>query len=429
MFRQLASWYVQANSQANIPPDQSLAEMQTLPTRQLEFFLDEAWLAGTYRANAGLGSPSIGLPPARTLEWPPAMLINRGVRQSGINSPNTPLSNYGGDIYPLAARIPSQWDHLIYAYMVENTRIFEITRRILWEFRHGERLQIPSSVQAQQWLDNTEYLLFKLGGGVGGASLIRPDTRMIRRNAYFRFFGMDLTHAPDGPSGGTFVKPDAANRSFSYVLEELMREVWRGIENTRNTSGANPTDDAALANLALELENMLVARRGTPSRSFLSREEFEAVAAMGWLHVSVMYDSPIVIHLNANAPSAAERLRILGEKVGLPAHVRSVDYIPLAETMSPVLTLLERGYYSTLAGVQLLYLPGPTRTLMENIISRWSMATGHDLKSRRVSLASRSVPSAQVRQTPPASRVRTAPPAPTLTQSPNGKTAEAHAAY
>src|SRR5688572_10761378 len=30
------------------------------------------------------------------------------------------------------------WDHLIYAYMIEYTRIYEIFRRVVYEFLHGE---------------------------------------------------------------------------------------------------------------------------------------------------------------------------------------------------------------------------------------------------------------------------------------------------
>ena len=36
------------------------------------------------------------------------------------------------------------WDHLIYAYMIENTRIYEIFRRVLHEFVHGETLGVHS---------------------------------------------------------------------------------------------------------------------------------------------------------------------------------------------------------------------------------------------------------------------------------------------
>src|SRR5215475_11191035 len=46
------------------------------------------------------------------------------------------------------------WQHLIYAYMIENTRIYEIFRRVLHEFLHGEKLGSPTAA-SQIWLRNT----------------------------------------------------------------------------------------------------------------------------------------------------------------------------------------------------------------------------------------------------------------------------------
>jgi hypothetical protein len=40
----------------------------------------------------------------------------------------------------------SLWDHLIYAYMIENTRIYGIFRCVLREFLHGEKLGMPGTV-------------------------------------------------------------------------------------------------------------------------------------------------------------------------------------------------------------------------------------------------------------------------------------------
>ncbi len=52
------------------------------------------------------------------------------------------------------------FDHLIYAYLIENTRIYEIFRRVLFEYLHGERLEIPEP-EAQQWLRTTEELFYR----------------------------------------------------------------------------------------------------------------------------------------------------------------------------------------------------------------------------------------------------------------------------
>ena len=52
------------------------------------------------------------------------------------------------------------WDHLIYAYMIENTRILDIFRRVVYEFAQGERLGTPS-VETLHWLRNTEELFYR----------------------------------------------------------------------------------------------------------------------------------------------------------------------------------------------------------------------------------------------------------------------------
>src|SRR5262245_48979538 len=57
-------------------------------------------------------------------------------------------------------RRPLMWDHLIYAYMIENTRIYEIFRRVLVEFLHGEKLGVPRPA-SQNWLRVTEELFYK----------------------------------------------------------------------------------------------------------------------------------------------------------------------------------------------------------------------------------------------------------------------------
>ena len=43
------------------------------------------------------------------------------------------------------------WDHLIYAYMIENTRIYEVFSRVVEEYMHGEKLGVPSE-ESQRWL-------------------------------------------------------------------------------------------------------------------------------------------------------------------------------------------------------------------------------------------------------------------------------------
>src|ERR1044071_6689545 len=92
-----------------------------------------------------------------------------------------------------------RWDHLIYAYMIENTRVYEIFRRVLHEFLHGEKLGAPTD-DSQRWLRNTEELFFKDGAPFFITSIqshIRDDIRANRRGPYQRMFAMELNHGTD----------------------------------------------------------------------------------------------------------------------------------------------------------------------------------------------------------------------------------------
>src|SRR5262245_24253897 len=151
------------------------------------------------------------------------------------------------------------WDHLIYAYMVENTRIYEIFRRVVHEFLHGEKLGVPGSADSQRWLRTTEELFYRDPPPffiTAVTSYVRSDINATRRNAYQRLFGMDLNHGTDDNKSYQYVKAEAANNEFVNTFEELLREVWIGIENVNNISGAKPTDDAKIADLAKRLYDM-----------------------------------------------------------------------------------------------------------------------------------------------------------------------------
>lgn len=286
------------------------------------------------------------------------------------------------------------FDHLIYAYLVENTRAYEIFSRVARELLHGERLGILQQESSYRWLRTTEELFLKDASPFMPQSLVsrvRPDLRASRRNAYYRMFGMDLNHGTDGGGTYPYERAVAANREFVNVLEEFLREVWRGIENSRNVSGPDITDPATIANLALRLQNMLTARRGTdPAALTLAREEFEFVTTMAWFHLSLLFNTPIVTELKATASSPEERLRLIGERVGVPAHARSHSYLLLAPALSTLLLQIEAGHYSTVATARDLYVLGtpdnPIREMLASIITQWSVATGRDLKSPRVTI-------------------------------------------
>ena len=282
------------------------------------------------------------------------------------------------------------WNHLIYAYMIENTRVFEIFRKVAAEFVNGEKLEAPS-LAGQQWLRNTEELFFREAPPYAAFSLtsqLRADGRAVRRNAYYRMFGLDLNHGTDDGRPYPYEKPPASNREFVTTLEELLREVWRGIVNFTNTSGPRPTDEDNIASLARRLRDMLVNRRRNGN---LAREEFWTVATLSWFHLTLSADTSIIVDLKAEGPSPEERLRKVGERVGLAPHGKTSHFIELAEPLALFLRMVETGAYSTPGTALLLIsppLPGQPRIQdqMRTIINRYSLATGRDLKARSVTV-------------------------------------------
>jgi hypothetical protein len=278
------------------------------------------------------------------------------------------------------------WEHIIYAYLIENTRIYEIFRKVVHEYRHGEKLGVPLDSDSQHWLRNTEELFYKVPAPFtiySVASDIRPDLRASRRNAYYRMFAMDLNHGMDNNKSQSYRKPDASNTEFVTTLEDLLREVWIGITNVTSTSGPRQTDNASISNLADKLHDMLMTRR---RQSNLSREEFWYVSMMSWFHLTVEFDSPIVKSLRAEATTPEERLFKIAERVGLPAHARSRDFFILAEPLSRILILIELNQFQTAASVKPLYdsaIAGTLEPLMRDIITHWSFATGRDMKVRK----------------------------------------------
>jgi transcriptional regulator with XRE-family HTH domain len=289
-----------------------------------------------------------------------------------------------------------RWDHLIYAYMIENTRVYEIFRRVLHEYLHGEKFGVPleggtpeTTADAQHWLRNTEELFYRDSAPFlisNVSSYVRSDLRANRRNAYQRMFSMDLNHGTDDGKPYPYVKAEAANSSFVATFEEFLREVWVGITYVGATSSSNPTDDSKISELAEKLHNTLQSRRLSGN---LSREEFAFVSMMSWFHMTLEFNSPIVKSLRAEAVGVENRLFKIAERVGLPAHGLSKSFFDIADPISRLLIQIEMGTYNDSNAVRplydhKLYPDGPERE-MRTIITHWTAITGHDVKARKVS--------------------------------------------
>jgi hypothetical protein len=276
-------------------------------------------------------------------------------------------------------------DHLIYAYMIENTRIKEVFRRVVHEFLHGEKVGVPSA-DTQQWLRTTEQLFYRDPPPLFVTSVhsdLRPDGDATRRNAYQRMFGMDLNHGGSDGKPYPYVRAEAANKEFVSTFEELLREVWIGIINAGNSSGTKSTDDAKLADLIKKLQDMLIARRINGN---LSREEFTFVSMMAWFHLTVESDTAVVVDLRAQAASAEQRLFKIAQLVGIPAQGLAASYFDIADSISRILILIESGFFTTVpAAIVGLYTPGNAlERAMRTIITHYSIISGRDMKAGKL---------------------------------------------
>lgn len=289
---------------------------------------------------------------------------------------------------------PTSRDHLIYAYLIENTRIFDIFAKVLETYQVGEQLETPSPAGQRFWR-NTESLIYSDPSplsiwNVSGRT--RPDETASRMSAYWWMFGMDLSHARDLAQKHPYAKPAATNRDFVPTFETFGREVWRGIMNAQNTSGPNPSDAEIVATSARRIYDMFITRRRNGN---MSREEFRAVSVMSWLHLAVSFNSQIVQDLRAEASSPEERLAKIAERVGMRPHSKAKAFFDLAHPFSLLLQAIETGSFNQPSGASALF-NGPLHSASARIvIDQYSLATGRDLKAGTVVLT-------QQAMTPPA---------------------------
>jgi hypothetical protein len=147
-----------------------------------------------------------------------------------------------------------------------------------------------------------------------------------------------------------YTKAKIANTDFVATFEEFLREVWIGFANQKNQTGENPTNDSAIFNLAEPLRIMLLARRQNGN---LSREEFAIVSMMSWFHLTVEFDSPIVVSLNVQGSSPEQRLLKIAERVGLKIPAMAKSFFDIADPISRLLIFMEAGVSQVRQSMQL----------------------------------------------------------------------------
>jgi hypothetical protein len=280
------------------------------------------------------------------------------------------------------------WNHIGYAFVLENTRAVQILRRVVKEFREGESLGIPQRATLR-WLDATEALLFgrfNLFVPWLETSAVRPDPEATRRNTYWRMFGADLAFGTEANTPAVFEKAAAANTGFMPLFQELLYALQQSMANARTTSGNQQRDDDRIFRLADQLADMLRARR---QHGMLARDELGAATALGWVHLTLSTNSPVVGDLQADASSPGERLELIGERVALAPHRRAENFFAMATDLSLLLRTLEAGYVSGPEFAWLLYADAPPQSdgsvpagaeplgaASWRVITEWSAASG-----------------------------------------------------
>jgi hypothetical protein len=357
----------------SMSPQDAVLTVLTADPLDLGLYLEQVWDAETDPFPA---------PPGALLEPARRKLRSLGLGRFSGQSP-APSSD---------PQRPPLWDHASYAYVLENTRAVQILRRVVREYRSGETLGVPTAA-TRQWLDVTESLLFGASNPVAAllpTSTVRPNAEATNRNLYSRLLGLDLAFGNDDNSQAAFPKPAAANVGFVRLFEELLFELWQAMTNERNIAGANAADDDRIFRIAEELGAMLRSRR---QKRMIDREELLAVTALGWVELTLSFDTPLVVDLAAQATSPADRLKLIGDKVGLQPHSKSAAMFSMAAELSVFLRAIEASIVKGPGTAWVLYLtvkppgsqtgdPDPIGAASRRVITEWAAASGKDLKAR-----------------------------------------------
>jgi hypothetical protein len=303
----------------------------------------------------------------------------------------------------LSSFVDSSTYHLIYSYLLENTRMLQIFERVIERYLNDEELGITNGLVTYNWIQNSERLFFKNDTPKVSnlRSLIRPSSDFSRRNAYQRMFGMDLAFGDAESQNGplAYIRSKSSNQQFIVLFERYLSEIWQGYINARNTSGANTSDTNILVEYAQQLQEMMAARRGdtlnnTYAHLNLSREEYSSVLMTSWFTFIISYDSPIVNYLSCQSSTIGERLIKIGNKVGIQAHRKCQSLFEMAGSAAMILLAIEtRGLLddSAWVGTMLSSLnpPVPNPLTVEGnfmnafltVINNWEKATGHKIKN------------------------------------------------
>jgi hypothetical protein len=275
--------------------------------------------------------------------------------------------------------VPSSWDHLIYAYMIESTRVCEIFRKLSALYKSGAQLPPPSIASRQFWFMADSVILSPPQAICvwTGASRTPEEEEASRHALYRNTFAREFSGADENRRAGF---AQSSTPDFFAKFEAFLGEAWRGIVQARSPQAQRDTNHQKLASLAMDLSNQLVTMR---ERTSLTLEEFRAVAIASMLHVVVSVNSQVVNDLGANAVSSAERLALMGKKCGIAPSPRAPALFEISRPLSVILRALESGAFNDVPGARFLCSNGNLQDLFETAIGLYNEAVGKDLTARK----------------------------------------------
>jgi hypothetical protein len=273
--------------------------------------------------------------------------------------------------------------------------MFQIFERIISLYQHGEDLTIPynkDDLETRSWIENSFLLFFSNSpySICNDNSLLGSNFEAMRRNGYYRLFGMDLNHGigENGTTPIAYKRANHYNADFISQFENFLKLCWQMMINFNNTGNINTTDLIAIQEQANNLKSMLLSRRTTENdlENYtylnLSKLEFQSVIMAEWFNHAISYNSPIVREMGAEAVTPGERLKRLSIRVGISPPSKTSNFIDLAPLMATFLRLIEldevdNDYIAAIANPATM-----PYTLISTILHNYQLATGKDLKNQ-----------------------------------------------
>jgi hypothetical protein len=282
-------------------------------------------------------------------------------------------------ITPAELKQAELWPHLIYAYLIENTGIFEIFQKLSELYRLDSRLP-PLKNDSRRFWFMVDSLIFSAPPPmtVLSAGALRGSDEQLERQALYRkVLNLELSNSKENAQHYQSRTPGTPTGDLISNIGAFLHETWRGIVQARPGSiGSKDVNYQKIVSSANAIRNQLSTQR---ERSDLSLAEFRAAGIMSLLEVAVSDNTAVVEDLNAMSSSAAERLRLIGKQCGIAPNPRAAALFEIAPHFSVLLRFIETDVFKDAGSVETLCKERILIDRVEPVISLYREALGNEL--------------------------------------------------